>query len=197
MSDSANSLPADYFDNVYRQNDDPWDFENSAYELSKYKATLAALPKETYQQVFEIGCSIGVLTKLLAPRCKELLAVEPADLAFKKAQERVKDYKQVTVQKMLVPQDFPDKNFDLILLSEVGYYLGWEDLKKLADLMIGHLLPNGQLLLVHWTPFVPDYPLTGDQVHNYFMDLCHQKKHLKHLFHQREEKFRLDLFEKF
>lgn len=191
-----NSLSAQYFDNVYNQNEDPWDFENSAYETSKYQATIAALPKEIYQQVFEIGCSIGVLTKMLVPKCVHLLAVEPADKAFQKAKNRVKDFSNVHVEKMLVPNYFPNQQFDLILLSEVGYYLSKPDLEKLAELMIAHLLPDGQLLLVHWTPFVPDYPQTGDEVHDYFMNLYHQKKHLKHVKYQREEKFRLDLFEK-
>lgn len=193
---SKNSLSTQYFDDVYNQNEDPWDFENSPYETSKYQATLAALTKATYRQVFEIGCSIGVLTKMLAPKCAHLLAVEPAEKAFEKAKNRVKDLQNVQVEKMLVPDEFPEQQFDLILLSEVGYYLSKPDLEKLAELMIAHLLSGGQLLLVHWTPFVPDYPQTGDEVHDFFMNLCQQKKHLKHVKYQREEKFRLDLFEK-
>lgn len=191
-----NSLSTEYFDNVYKQNQDPWDFENSPYEKQKYEATLAALPREVYENVFEIGCSIGVLTKQLASRSKKLLSVDVADLALAKAKERLKDFPQVKIQKMTVPQQFPDETFDLILLSEVGYYLSKNDLEKLAALMIEHLETGGQLLLVHWTPFVPDYPQTGDEVHDYFMNLCQQKQHLQHLYHQREEKFRLDLFEK-
>lgn len=190
------SLPSAYFDDVYNRNDDPWDFENSPYEHQKYEATLAALTRPVYGQVFEIGCSIGVLSKKLAPRSKELLSVDVADLALAKAAERLKYFPQAKVQKMLVPQEFPETHFDLILLSEVGYYLSKADLEKLARIMIGHLQTSGQLLLVHWTPVVPDYPQTGDEVHDYFMDLCRQKQHLKHLFNQREEKFRLDLFEK-
>lgn len=196
MSENTNSLPADYFNEFYSTNSDPWNFESSPYELSKYKATLAALPHEVYQNVFEIGCSIGVLTEMLAPKCKKLLAAEPADVPLEKAKQRLKNYPWVSLQKMFVPQDFPNDQFDLILLSEVGYFLSLGDLEKLARLMIDHLQPNGQLLLVHWTPVVPDFPQTGDQVHDYFMDLTRQKKHLKHLLHKREEKFRLDLFEK-
>lgn len=191
-----NTLSSDYFDDVYNRNDDPWDFENSPYEKQKYEATLAALPRPVYENVFEIGCSIGVLTKQLASRSKRLLSVDVADLALAKAKERLKDFTQVKVEKMTVPQQFPNETFDLILLSEVGYYLSKNDLEKLAALMIEHLEPGGQLLMVHWTPFVPDYPQTGDEVHDYFMNLCQQKQHLQHLFHQREEKFRLDLFKK-
>ncbi len=190
------SLSSAYFDDVYNRNDDPWDFENSPYEHQKYEATVAALTRPVYNQVFEIGCSIGVLSQKLASRSKELLAVDVADLALAKAAERLKGFPQAKVQKMFVPQEFPETDFDLILLSEVGYYLSKADLEKLAHLMISHLQPGGQLLLVHWTPVVPDYPQTGDEVHNYFMNLCLQKQHLKHLFNQRKEKFRLDLFEK-
>ena len=191
-----NSLSSDYFDDVYNRNDDPWDFENSPYEQQKYEATLAALPLPVYQNVFEIGCSIGVLTKKLASRSKKMLSVDVADQALLKAKERLKNFPQVRIEKMTVPQEFPNESFDLILLSEVGYYLSKTDLEKLAALMIANLQTGGQLLLVHWTPFVPDYPQTGDEVHDYFMNLCRQKQHLKHLFNQREEKFRLDLFEK-
>ncbi|MGI4727010.1 MAG: SAM-dependent methyltransferase [Janthinobacterium lividum] len=191
-----NSLSSDYFDDVYQRNDDPWDFENSTYEKQKYEATLTALPHLIYKNVFEIGCSIGVLSEKLALRSKKLLSVDVADLALAKATQRLKKFPQVKVEKLSVPQQFPKESFDLILLSEVGYYLSKNDLQKLAFLMINHLETGGQLLLVHWTPFVPDYPQTGDEVHDYFMNLCQQKQHLQHLFYQREEKFRLDLFEK-
>ncbi len=194
--EKANSLSAEYFNEFYSHGDDPWNFESSPYELTKYKATLAALPRETYKSVFEIGCSIGVLTKMLAPICQKLLAVEPVDVPLEKAKKRLKDDQHVRFEKILVPQDFPQENFDLILLSEVGYFLSREDLEKLAVLMTEHLEKGGQLLLVHWTPVVPEFPQTGDQVHNYFIDLCQQKKHLKQVLHQRKEKFRLDLFEK-
>lgn len=196
MTENTDSLSADYFNEFYSHGSDPWNFESSPYELSKYRATLAALPQETYQNVFEIGCSIGVLTEMLASKCKKLLAVEPADVPLEKAKARLKNYPQVSFQKMFVPQDFPDDVFDLILLSEVGYFLSREDLEKLAGLMVEQSMPGGQLLLIHWTPVVPEFPLTGDEVHEHFMDLCRQKKHLKHLLHQRHEKFRLDLFEK-
>ncbi|MEX8546327.1 MAG: bifunctional PIG-L family deacetylase/class I SAM-dependent methyltransferase [Mucilaginibacter sp.] len=194
--EKANSLSADFFNEFYSHGDDPWHFESSPYERSKYQATLAALPREIYQNAFEIGCSIGVLTKMLAPKCKKLLAVEPADVPLQKAKERLKADAHVQLQKMFVPQDFPQEQFDLILLSEVGYFLSWEDLQKLAGLMTEHLQPGGQLLLVHWTPVVAEFPLTGDEVHDYFLNLCQQKKHMKQVLHQRHEKFRLDLFEK-
>ena len=60
------SLPQSYFDRIYQQNPDPWNFETSPYEAEKYRRTLAALPRKRYMRALEIGCSIGVLTSQLA-----------------------------------------------------------------------------------------------------------------------------------
>ncbi len=190
------SLPITYFDDVYRANEDPWAFATSPYERAKYEATMNALPKERYASAFEIGCSIGVLSEMLAGRCNRLLSVDASELPLKMARPRLSSYKHVTVNQMSLPDQFPDDRFDLILLSEVGYYLIEEDLKRARQLMLDHLEPGGQLLLVHWTPVVPDYPLTGDQVHEQFMAISGEGQPLAHLLNPRTDKYRLDLFEK-
>ncbi|GAB2574463.1 class I SAM-dependent DNA methyltransferase [Spirosoma areae] len=187
------SLPQAYFDDVYRASNDPWQFATSTYERDKYAATLAALPQERYANVFEIGCSIGVLSQMLAPRCDKLLAVDASELPLNQARERLAPFPQVTVRQMSIPNQFPDESFELILLSEVGYYLTMADLRCTQRLMVNHLKPKGQLLLVHWTPFVPDYPLTGDQVHESFLELTTSGQPLQHLLGQRTEQYRLDL----
>jgi SAM-dependent methyltransferase len=188
------SLPTTYFDDVYRASSDPWSFETSPYEKAKYEATLAALSKNRYRNAFEIGCSIGVLSEMLAQRCDKLLAVDASELPLETARKRLAPYSQVTIRKMTIPNEFPDQQFDLILLSEVGYYLVLDDLKRARQLMIDHLEIGGHLLLVHWTPFVHDYPLTGDQVHEQFMDAAGEGKSLTHLSGKRTDKYRLDLF---
>ena len=195
MTESADqSLPPSYFDEVYQANADPWNFETSPYEAAKYAATLAALPKPRYQHAFEIGCSIGVLTEKLAARCDTLLSVDVAAQALNRAKIRCQHLPQVRFELMHLPQQFPDQQFDLIIVSEVGYYWGWAGLKRAQELIVSHLEPGGQLLLVHWTPFVPDYPLTGDQVHTAFLN--DTQPQLRHLHSSRTVKYRLDLFEK-
>lgn len=192
-----NTLPPDYFDAVYQANEDPWGFETSPYEREKYAATLAALPLPHYAEAFEIGCSLGVLTQQLAPRCGHLLAVDVAQAALDKARQRCAKLPQVELQLMRVPEEFPtERRFDLILVSEVGYYWSPEDLQRATDLMLATLRPGGQLLLVHWTPPVHDYPLTGDDVHEFFLTNATADGPLRHLSGQRQETYRLDLFER-
>jgi SAM-dependent methyltransferase len=190
------SLPTTYFDDVYQANADPWAFATSPYERAKYEATMAALPNERYARAYEIGCSIGVLSEMLAKRCDKLLSVDASELPLATARQRLAPYPNVTIRQQSIPDQFPDEPFDLILLSEVGYYLVEADLQRARQLMIDHLMPGGHLLLVHWTPLVHDYPLTGDQVHEQFMAVAGDGQPLTHLLNQRQETYRLDLFQK-
>jgi trans-aconitate methyltransferase len=196
MSKKHTTLTESYFNDVYGANEDPWNFETSEYERGKYAATIAALPREQYENAFEIGCSIGVLTSMLAPRCGQLLAVDAAEAPLQKARKRLENVPQVRIEKMAVPQQFPEGSFDLILISEVGYYLSEADLHILIQKCVEQLVPGGNLLLVHWTPEVHDYPLTGDEVHDNFMQQAGESGPLQHLHYKREEKYRLDLFQK-
>ncbi|WP_009633176.1 class I SAM-dependent DNA methyltransferase [Synechocystis sp. PCC 7509] len=189
-----NSLPPSYFDKLYTESPDPWKFETSEYEANKYAATIAALPKERYRSAFEIGGSIGVLTQKLAQRCDALLSIDVSKLAQEKAIARCKSLSHVKFEIMSVPEQYPNETFDLTLVSEVGYYWCWEDLKKAQQLILEHLEPSGHLLLVHWTLYARDYPLSGDEVHDSFFELAPTK--LRHLLGQKEEQYRLDLFER-
>jgi len=198
MEKPAKSLDAEFFNEMYRNNEDPWDFENSPYEKEKYEETLKAIPGTDYENVFEIGCSNGVLTQKLAGLCRHLLAVDASDIAVKNAKKRLSGQPHVEVREMTIPYGFPTEKFDLILLSEVGYFLSKEDLIIARDKMIDALLPEGNLLLVHWTPNVEEFPLTGDEVHDTFAACAGDNltDPLIAVFGKREEKYRLDLFEK-
>jgi predicted TPR repeat methyltransferase len=188
------SLQPQYFNNLYTTDEDPWQFETSEYEANKYANTLAALPKQRYRSALEIGCSIGVLTSRLAKRCDSLFSIDASEVALNKAMKRCQHLSHVQFQLMQVPLDYPQETFDLTLVSEVGYYLSWDDLRKTQQLILDHLESGGHLLLVHWTLYAEDYPLWGDEVHDSFMELT--DSHLRHLRGQREDQYRLDLFER-
>lgn len=187
------TLGPDYFDAVYHANADPWHFETSPYEYAKYTDTLAALTEPHYARAFEIGCSLGVLTARLAPRCGHLLSIDVSEAALARARQRCAGLPQVELRRMVVPEEFPAGPFELILVSEVGYYWDLPTLRRAADLIVRALPPGGQLLLVHWTPEVHDYPLTGDEVHDYFLSLSGPGGALRHLHGHRAETYRLDL----
>lgn len=188
------SLEPEYFKAVYDANDDPWNFASSEYEAAKYAATLAALPKKNYQSAFEIGCSIGVLTAQLAGRCKSLLAVDVNEKALNQAKDRCRNLSNVELELMQIPQEFPERKFDLILISEVGYYLSVADWRATFEKTLNSLKNSGNVILVHWTPPVADYPQTGNAVHDSFAEWSLKKLNLVENF--RAEKYRLDVWEK-
>lgn len=188
------SLDAEYFKKVYDANDDPWGFETSEYEANKYKTTLQALPDKTYRNALEIGCSIGVLTKLLAERCENLLATDVSQKALDRAIERCRNIENITFKKSKFPQELPSDDFDLIMVSEVAYYLSAEDWNSAMEKFLKIIRIGGHIVLVHWLPEVHDYPQTGDQVHHSFAEFMNEK--MKNVFHTRAENYRIDVWEK-
>lgn len=194
MSSPNASIQPEYFEKMYAADIDPWDFETSEYEAKKYAATITALPKEQYQSAFEIGGSIGVLTEKLAAKCESLLSIDVSQQAQAKAKERCKHLPHVSFQVMQLPHAYPTRTFDLTVVSEVGYYWGKQDLEIAKQKIAAHLEAGGHLMLVHWTPYVEDYPITGDEVHEAFLQQVGEV--YKSLVSRREERYRLDLLER-
>lgn len=158
------SLPTEFFEAIYAHDPDPWGFAKFEYERDKYAATLAALPLPRYRAGLEVGCSIGVLTRLLATRCDRLIAVDAAEAPLPAARARNADAPWVDIRRARMPEDWPHEQFDLIVLSEVLYYFSRADLAVLAGRVRQSLRPGGDLVLVHWLPVAePPYPLTGDE----------------------------------
>lgn len=186
------SVPAEYFENLYREKSDPWNFASSLYEAQKYGATLAALPRDSYESALEIGCSIGVFSARLALRCGTLLGLDVSDEALDSARERCRAFPHVSFRRMQVPREFPEGKFDLITLCEVGFYLSVVDLHRLRNKMIHGLNDWGTVILVHWTPPVDGHITTFSQVHQAFRET----KFLRHREGFNADTYRLDVFDR-
>lgn len=186
----TNSLPPAYFEHLYATDADPWRFATSDYERAKYDATLAALPRPRFPAALEIGCSIGVLTCRLAEHCDTLLAIDVADAALAQARARCANQPQVTFRRMQIPHEWPEGRFDLILFSEVLYYLSPTDLAAAAAKTKSSLAPSGAALLVHYTD-PTNYPLTGDDAAERFIAATGFRVSLQ----RREAQYRLDLLQ--
>lgn len=160
------SMTAKDFDSFYAgAGADPWGFTDRWYEQRKRAITLASLPRDRFGRVFEPGCSIGVLTEQLAPRCEQLLATDVAEAALDAARQRTARFEQVQIEHRSVPSQWPEGEFDLVVLSEVGYYCGSVDLARLVRLAAASLGTAGVLMACHWRHPVAGYPLSGDAVH--------------------------------
>ncbi|MFF3064973.1 PIG-L family deacetylase [Oerskovia sp. NPDC057915] len=187
-SASSESLPAGFFDAFYRGRSDPWGFETRWYEERKRAVTLASLPRQRFRAGLEIGCSTGVLTAELATRCDRVVGVDVAADALAAARERLGD--DIELLRLQTPAEWPEGDFDLVVLSEVGYYYGASDLETAISRAVGSLTADGVLVACHWRHPVPEYPLRGDDVHAALA----ARAELVRLVHHLEEDFVLEVF---
>jgi 2-polyprenyl-3-methyl-5-hydroxy-6-metoxy-1,4-benzoquinol methylase len=162
------SRSAAHFERLYRSNPDPWSFSTSRYEQAKYQQTLAVLGDRCFTAGLEVGCSIGILTAMLAPRCTTLLGVDIVDDPLRAARSRCADQPQVRFHRMQVPAEWPAQRFDLIVFSEVLYFLAPPDIDRCAAHVVGSLLPGGAVVLVNWLGPTDD-PTSGDDAATRFI----------------------------
>lgn len=178
-----------YFQSMYASDPDPWNFATSSYEQRKYALTMASLPREHFRNVFEPGCSIGVLTELLAPRCERLLATDIIPCALERAGIRLRKFENVFVERRAIPEEWPKQQFDLVVLSEIAYYFDATALRRIVALVVESTDLGSHVIGVHWRG-ATDYPLTGDGAHA----LIDENEGLSRVAHHIEDAFVLDLW---
>jgi SAM-dependent methyltransferase len=157
------------FEAKYQEDGDPWGYLDSWYERRKYAVTLACLPRERYRLVWEPACSIGVLTGLLAERADRVLASDGSATAIATARASgvpggVVDW---AVQTLPARPPVATGSVDLVMLSEILYYLPEDDRGALLDIAAEVLAPGGDLVVVHWRPFPDDAYLSGDDANGW------------------------------
>ncbi len=162
---SEPSWTADVFERIYAERADPWGFESSPYEHAKYADTLSALDGRRYRNGLELGCSIGVMTEALAARCDALLAIDISDAALARARTRCAALPGVRFLQAALPDGLPTLPAgccDLLVLSELLYFLNPGDIDRLMSGVLAAAAPDAAVLLVNWTG-PTNTPCTGDE----------------------------------
>jgi SAM-dependent methyltransferase len=168
MSRRVQTIEAAYFDALYSADADPWRFRTSGYERDKYRATLNALSRDRYGDALEVGCANGVFTGLLARRCDRVTAMDASQVALDLARKACAGQDGIRFLLGAVPGEFPEGAFDLIVLSEVLYYMEAADVARVAQRCRAALQPDGDIVLCHWLGET-DYPLTGHEAADLFV----------------------------
>lgn len=159
------SLDAQYFADLYADSEDPWAFRTRWYERRKRDLLLASLPRQRYERVFEPACANGELSVLLAKRCVSLLCQDIDPTAVGLARQRLGTANHAQVEQGHLPGDWPGGQFDLIVLSEIGYYLDPAQWLQVIEQAVASLTPGGALLACHWLHPIDGCPQDGRQVH--------------------------------
>jgi hypothetical protein len=102
-----------------------------------------------------------------AQRCDALVATDCAPTAVEQARVRLGGHSHVEVGRMQVPHEWPDGPFDLVVLSELLYYLDGDRREALITRTMGSLSDDGHIVTVHYWS-AAKVPGTSDDVHDGF-----------------------------
>lgn len=141
-------IDADGFEEKFRRDIDPWNYAHSAFEAYKRGVLLRAIGPHRTGRGLELACAIGETTRFLAPRCLRLLALDSSATALREARRRIGPLPRVRLERMVLP-DMPRGRFDLIVVSEILYYLKPNDLRTLLARLEQATAPGGRIVLLH------------------------------------------------
>jgi SAM-dependent methyltransferase len=154
------------FEKLYAGSTDPWGYRSRWYEERKRALLLACLPRAHFATGCELGCSNGELTAALAERCDSLIATDGNNSAVALARERTSSCGNVTVERHWHPQTWPRGKFELIVISEIGYYLPETGVTNVAAFCRRSLAIGGVVVACHWRYPIEGCVWTGDGVHS-------------------------------
>ncbi|WP_352339209.1 class I SAM-dependent methyltransferase [Psychrobacter sp. 16-MNA-CIBAN-0192] len=210
-----------YFDALYKDNTDPWQYQTRWYEKRKRDICLAILPQSQYNNAIELGCGNGVLSELLAQRCLTLVSIDGNQRAVQLAKARLTEVSHVKVIQGMIPNRLMTLNdavleaypltdgtstnkspFDLIVISEILYYLSPNDIDTVIAWTQQNLAIGGTLLCCHWRYAIDGFAMTGEAVHqclHHAFNLTSNEKHQVELTHQSQiidSDFLLDIWQR-
>jgi len=164
-----------FFNDLWMRGD-PWELETSSWKHERYSRLLAMLDKPRYGRVLEIGCGAGTFTQRLAGRADKVLALDVSSEAIARAKLAPSDLKHVEfrVGNIMDYKFREDEPWDLIVMSETIYFLGWLhsffDVSWFASEMFEATRPGGQTLLAN-TQFETGEPLLRTPIIRTYRDL--------------------------
>lgn len=134
----------DHLHGLYAGTDDPWGFESSPYEQEKFTATRRALSRSGYRAAFELGCGNGQLARHLVATAARYTGMDAVETALAAARKTVP---AGIFLKGYYPCPLPDDSFDLVVLSEILYFLDHTTIRLLAADIAGRW-PAAEILCV-------------------------------------------------
>jgi glycosyltransferase involved in cell wall biosynthesis/peptidoglycan/xylan/chitin deacetylase (PgdA/CDA1 family)/2-polyprenyl-3-methyl-5-hydroxy-6-metoxy-1,4-benzoquinol methylase len=145
-----------HFESLFSSEPDPWKYTHP-YEQTKYEQTLSLLPNDRIDCAMEIACAEGHFTQQLAPKVQKLLAVDISQIALERAAQRCSSFQHIVFERLDFFKDPVKRKFDLIVCSEMLYFVGdKKNLKNIASKISAALNPDGYLLTAHAHQVIDD-----------------------------------------
>jgi SAM-dependent methyltransferase len=161
-----------FFDDIWR-NGDFWQLETSEFEREKYACQMKLLGDRRYGRALEIGCGSGCFSRLLAGVADEVIALDVSALAVERARSLSTGRERIAfrVANIMDYDTVAEGPWDLIVMSETIYYLGWLysffDVAWLAVKLFKATQEGGRLLMANTCGGVEDYLLYPSIIRTY------------------------------
>jgi SAM-dependent methyltransferase len=161
------------FDALYEADPDPFHVRSSFYEQRKLGLVLNCLTKPFYVAAWDPACGIGEMAARLAPRAERVLASDASPQAVHLTRRRCSACSNVQVQQLTQPHPPSEADtFDLIVLSECGFYLNEQGRQDTLDVLHAAAAERAELLAVHYRhqPLDGYGYISGEQVQEEVVD---------------------------
>lgn len=146
-----------YFDELYREREEPWDYSRLAAEVMRHELvarTVRDLPGPPDRRILDIGCSLGQLTCRLAGLGPEVHALDLSPTAVARARERCarvaggrSEFRFCAASVTALP--YRPSSFDVLLLCDglVSWRLSEEEQADVLEQMYRITVPGGYAVL--------------------------------------------------
>lgn len=171
------------FDSWYRDDPDPFAVRSSPYEQRKLAVVLASLAAPRYALAWDAACGTGDLAVTLAARADRVVATDAAARAVELTRALADDGPdgvRVATAVCALPGtptpgtstpgtsthetgDVEVHDADLVVLSEVCYYLSREDRLATYAMVDAVAAPDAECVAVTWRNLPGDAHVSGDE----------------------------------
>jgi LmbE family N-acetylglucosaminyl deacetylase len=181
-----------HFEHMFERSSDPWSYDSVAYEADRFNRTIATLGGRQFEKALELGCANGALTARLIEHCASLLATDVSQAALDAARARLAGSAKVSFVQGSLPDEVPNGSFDLIILSDMLYYLGLAGVATLMTKVAKRARPDCRIVMTNYLGDT-ECALTGEMAAE--IALAHLPGWHR-VFADRTDRLRIDVMER-
>ena len=136
----------------FEPREDPWDYATISFQSDRIRREVEMLDAVGgtvgFRKVLEVGCAEGMFTRMLAPRCESLLAVDISSVALARARHRLEKYAHVQFAQWDLRVDAVPGSYDLIVIIHAMEYIRNPlYVRRARTRLVNSLNPGGYLLI--------------------------------------------------
>ncbi|EAU42145.1 hypothetical protein FP2506_16969 [Fulvimarina pelagi HTCC2506] len=168
----GNVPPPSHFSQLYADDGDPWHARASRYEIDKRADNCDQLKGLIFDSGLDIGCGEGHLARALVENgiAHAIHGVDRNEAIVARARRAHADIPALCFETRALPADLPEGRFDLVVVSELLYFLDERGLATLARLLAERMTLGAGLFLVNYRGETGT-PLSGRAAHDLFVAL--------------------------